>query len=165
MEKVLVSACLLGKKVRYDGKALSTSERILEQWVAAGKVISVCPEVDAGMTIPRSPAEILNGDGLDVWEGTARVIDINGLDESAYFKAGAHIALALCKKYQIRVAVLTENSPSCGSSAIYDGTFTNTKLDGTGVTVALLQKHGIEVFNQHDLDAANHALLRDRHYL
>ncbi|MDO7643377.1 MAG: DUF523 domain-containing protein [Reinekea forsetii] len=160
MEKVLISACLLGKKVRYDGKAFPIADQILAQWIAAGRVISVCPEVDAGMSIPRAPAEITAGDGFDVWAGSAFVIEDVGLDVTAHFKKGAEMALVLCKKYNIRVAVLTEHSPSCGSTAIYDGHFTSTKINGVGVTAALLKQNDIEVFSQHDIADANAALLR-----
>lgn len=160
MEKVLVSACLLGKRVRYDGKVLPASGSILEQWIATGRVISVCPEVDAGMSIPRASAEILKGDGYGVWTGTALVVEGTGVDVTAYFKKGAQIALKLCKQHNIKVAVLTEKSPSCGGSAIYDGSFTNKNIDGIGVTAALLRMNGIEIFSQHELDCANKALHR-----
>lgn len=155
MEKVLISACLLGKRVRYDGNALSISEEIIDQWMASGRVISICPEVDAGMSIPRAPAEILEGDGYGVWMGTALVVEDTSIDVTGFFKKGAQRALALCRKYDIKVAVLTENSPSCGSSSIYDGSFTSKKIDGVGVTAALLKKNGIEVFNQHNIESAN----------
>jgi uncharacterized protein YbbK (DUF523 family) len=160
MEKILISACLLGKRVRYDGNALSVSENILEQWISEGRVVSICPEVDAGMNIPRSPAEIFEGDGYSVLAGTASVVDDIGIDVTDFFKKGAQLALELCKKHNVKVAILTENSPSCGSSAIYDGSFTSKKVEGIGVTAALLKKNGIEVFSQHDISRANHALQR-----
>ncbi|WP_018915912.1 DUF523 domain-containing protein [Vreelandella zhanjiangensis] len=158
MEKVLVSACLLGRKVRYDGHAVSVSESILDQWRAEGRVISVCPEVDAGMSIPRAPAEIFAGDGYGVWAEAAAVVEASGSDVTDYFKKGAQLALALCQKHNIRVAVLTENSPSCGSSAIYDGSFTGRKIAGAGVTAALLRDNGIEVFSQYTIESANNVL-------
>jgi uncharacterized protein YbbK (DUF523 family) len=158
IEKVLISACLLGKKVRYGGNGMSVSERILEQWLTDGRVVSICPEVDAGMSIPRAPAEIFNGGGQRVLAGAASVIDNTGMDVSAYFIKGANMALSLCKKHNIKVTILTENSPSCGSSMIYDGSFNNNKIEGAGVTAALLASNGIKVFNQHDLKKANTAL-------
>lgn len=161
MKKVLISACLLGKRVRYDGNALSISAKILDQWIAAGRVISVCPEVDAGMSIPRAPAEIFEGGGYDVWADTAVVVEDTGMDVTAHFKNGAQIALELCIKHSIKVAVLTENSPSCGSSAIYDGSFTGKKIDGIGVTTALLKENGIEVFSQHNIESANKVLQQE----
>jgi uncharacterized protein YbbK (DUF523 family) len=151
VDKILISACLLGRKVRYDGNALPVPVDIPEQWTAQGRVISVCPEFDAGMGIPRTPAEICGGDGYDVWAGTASVFCNNGSDVTAFFKKGAEIALKLCRKYNITIAVLAENSPSCGSSTIYDGSFTGRKIPGTGVTAALLEKNGVKVFNQQAL--------------
>ncbi|RLA38232.1 MAG: DUF523 domain-containing protein [Gammaproteobacteria bacterium] len=158
MEKILISACLLGKKVRYDGKILPVSDNLLERWMAEGRVIAVCPEVDAGMSIPRAPAEITDGTGYDVLAGTAEVLIENGDEVSAIFKKGAQLALALCQQHNIKVAVLTEGSPSCGSSSIYDGSFTRQKITGVGVTVALLKQHGIDVFSQHQLPEADRAL-------
>lgn len=164
MEKILISACLLGNKVRYDGNAMSLSAKILDEWVSSGRVISVCPEVDAGMSVPRAPAEILGGDGHDVLSGVGVVVDNTGMDVTAYFSKGARAALALCDKHNISVAVLTENSPSCGSSAIYDGRFSNQKINGVGVTTALLRSNGIDVFSQHNIENANKALLRKAFY-
>ena len=158
MEKILISACLLGKTVRYDGKTLAVTDKRLERWIAEGRVISICPEVDAGMSIPRAPAEISAGTGYEVLAGTAKVLIENGDEVSAYFEKGAQLALALCQQHNIKVAVLTEGSPSCGSSSIYDGSFTRQKMAGVGVTVALLKQHGIAVFSQHQLPEADRAL-------
>jgi len=162
MEKILVSACLLGRPVRYDGRHLAVKasllDRALTQWQEEGRVVSVCPEVDAGMSIPRAPAEISGGNALGVIAGSAKVVDNEGDDLSAYFIEGASIALALCQKYNVKIAMLTEFSPSCGSSAIYDGRFTDHKIPGAGVTATLLQQHGIKVFSQHELVEASRAL-------
>ena len=75
MKKVLISACLLGNKVRYDGQSLFTASSVLKQWIEEGRVISICPEVSSGMTIPRAPAEIDGGDGYDVLSGKISVIE------------------------------------------------------------------------------------------
>lgn len=158
MDKVLISACLLGKKVRYDGGSLLSESSVFKQWLVEGRIISVCPEFDGGMTIPRAPAEILNGDGFGVWKSTSQVIDVTGKAVTSEFIRGAQIALELCKKHNIKVAVLAEDSPSCGSSTIYDGHFTGNLLDGVGVTTALLKSNGIKVFNQYEFERANQSL-------
>jgi len=162
MEKILVSACLLGKPVRYDGRHLAVKTSLLDQtliqWQQEGRVISVCPEVDAGMSIPRAPAEIFGGNGLEVIAGSAKVVSDEEVDVSAYFVEGASIALALCQKHNVKIAMLTEFSPSCGSSSIYDGQFAGQKIPGAGVTTALLQQHGIKVFSQYELAEASRAL-------
>lgn len=160
MRKVLISACLAGERVRYDGKTLAVSADIMSRWFSQGRVISVCPEVGGGMSVPRAPAEILNGDGQDVQAGKAIVIDSSGIEVTGYFTRGAQLALSLCQKHRIQVAVLAEASPSCGSSVIHDGSFTDKKIAGVGVTTALLRANGIEVYSQHEVAAADRALQR-----
>lgn len=154
-----MSACLLGKKVRYDGGALTVDDQIVERWRSEGRIVSVCPEVEAGMSIPRPPAEILKGSGKGVLNGEVDVIEKDGAKVTNDFLAGASIALNLCHKFNIDVAVLAEFSPSCGSSAIYDGSFSGKKVPGIGVTAALLRENGIHVFSQYEIAEANIALL------
>lgn len=157
-KKLLISACLLGKRVRYDGKTLTVTDQKLQDWFNRGWLASVCPEVDAGMSIPRVPAEISKGDGFAVLLGNADVISKVGDDVTGLFIKGACIALDLCRKHNISVAVLSESSPSCGSTKIYDGQFSATKISGVGVTTALLKKNGIQVFNQFELAQAFEAV-------
>ncbi|SBR50631.1 Uncharacterized conserved protein YbbK, DUF523 family [Halomonas sp. HL-93] len=159
MRKVLISACLLGKKVRYDGGALTVVDQIVERWRSEGRIVSVCPEVEAGMSIPRLPAEIFNGSGESVLNGEVDVIEKGGAKVTNDFLAGASIALDLCHKFDINIAVLAEFSPSCGSSTIYDGSFSGEKVPGMGVTAALLREHGVQVFNQYEIARANNVLL------
>ncbi len=160
MQKVFVSACLLGDKVRYDGRSVLSGNALLQQWVDAGRVVSLCPEVSAGMSTPRSPAEISAGTGVNVLSGDVFVTDNTGQDVTDDFLVGANNALSVCKKEGITIAVLTENSPSCGSSFIYSGDFSGQKIAGAGVTAALLLANGIQVFNQYQLDEVNHCLLQ-----
>ena len=161
MKKVLISACLLGEKVRYDGQSLLTYSGILQEWIDEGRVISICPEVSSGMSIPRAPAEINGGDGYDVLSGKISVIENNGNIVTENFLRGANNALALCKANDIDVAVLAEFSPSCGSSSVYSGDFSGKKVNGAGVTAALLTSNGIKVFSQHQLNAADKAIKQD----
>lgn len=153
-----MSACLLGRKVRYDGGSLSVHDQLIEQWVSEGRVVSVCPEVEAGMSIPRKPAEIFQGNGNMVLDGETDVVEKGGNVVTDDFIAGASIALELCKKFDIEIAVLAESSPSCGSSFIYDGSFSGNRISGIGVTVALLRRHGVQVFSQHEITNANKAI-------
>lgn len=148
MAKILVSACLLGRKVRYNGKDLAVADVRFRQLDEDHEVVPFCPEVSGGLTTPRAPAEIRGGDGRAVLSGTARVICRDGRDVTDAFRRGARTALASCSSEHIRYAVLTESSPSCGSNTIYDGTFSNIKQPGRGVTTALLEQNGIRVFSQ-----------------
>lgn len=148
----------MGQEVRYNGSSLALNSQILDRWLSEDRVISSCPEMDGGMDTPRAPAEINEGEGSDVLEGYSRVKDINGGDFTDYFIRGAEHALALCRTYNIKVAVLAEGSPSCGSSLIYNGRFEGIKKAGAGVTAALLRHQGILVFSQHTIEEADEAL-------
>ena len=148
MQKILVSSCLLGDPVGYDGNDLQVENEILRRWKEQGRIIYICPEVAAGLPVPRPPAEIVRGDGAMVLLGTASVIENTGEDVTDLFISGANRALSLCKKFSIKIAILSKLSPSCGDNTIYNGDFSGTTITGAGVTAALLQKHGISVFNQ-----------------
>ena len=157
MEKILVSRCLLGHRVRYDGGASGPFD-LLEQWIAEGRVVPLCPEVAGGLPTPRAAAEIPGGQGAEVLDGTAAVITTEGEDVSAQFLDGARQALALVQKHGIRVAVLKANSPSCGNLLTYDGTFSGVKVTGEGVTAALLKRHGVQIFSELELPQAAESL-------
>lgn len=150
MVKILVSACLLGCKVRYNASSVDVENDRFEQLLAQYEIIPFCPEVSAGLPIPRSPAEIRSGEGIDVLEGSAKVVGIDGVDVTDYFLHGAQLALQQCITDKISIAILTEASPSCGSGWIYDGNHNGNKITGAGVTTTLLRQNGIKVYNQHD---------------
>jgi uncharacterized protein YbbK (DUF523 family) len=161
MQLILVSACLLGETVRYDGGDRRCAHAVLLRWRREGRVVAVCPEVAGGLPVPRPPAEIAGAaGGLQVLAGAARVVDANGLDYSLQFVSGARQALALAQTKNIRIAVLKEGSPSCGSGFGYDGTFTATRVASAGVTAVLLQRAGIHVFSEERLAEADSLLRR-----
>lgn len=143
MPRKIVSACLAGIQCRYDQKH-QKEDRILEL-VRNGKAIPVCPEQIGGLSTPRPPAEIEGGDGEDVLDGKAKVIDIHGNDVTEAFIQGAYETLKIAKEIGATEAILKERSPSCGSCMIYNGEFTGNKKPGSGVTAALLRRHQIQV--------------------
>ncbi|WP_072349227.1 MULTISPECIES: DUF523 domain-containing protein [unclassified Pseudomonas] len=157
MEKILVSRCLLGHRVRYDGGASGPFDQ-LQQWLDEGRIVALCPEVAGGLPTPRAAAEIPGGQGGQVLDGQALVITTDGENVSAQFLSGAHQALALVREHGIRIAVLKANSPSCGNLLTYDGTFSGVKVSGEGVTAALLKRHGVQVFSELELVEAALAL-------
>ncbi|MBB4936369.1 uncharacterized protein YbbK (DUF523 family) [Streptosporangium album] len=149
MEKVMVSACMMGRKVRYDGAAKTSGDALLATWRQEGRLVPFCPEVEGGLPVPRPAAEIEGGaGGTAVLAGTARVLATDGTDVTQAFLAGARAALAAAQALGVRVAILKEGSPSCGSLTIYDGSFAGRRLPGSGVTTALLEQHGIAVFGE-----------------
>ena len=139
--KILVSACLLGMPVRYDGRSKGLVSDWLSRLGAEGVLLPFCPEVAGGLPTPRPPAE----------RRGERVVTEAGLDVTAEFDRGAELALALCQREGIRVALLKEGSPSCGSGRIYSGRFDGLSLPGEGKTASLLRRHGIAVFSEDQL--------------
>ena len=141
MHKILVSSCLLGEKVRYDGGDSNQNNLLLRKWQEEGRVMTICPEVASGLSVPRLPAEILN----------SKVINSAGIDVTLEFHNGAHLALELCKKHKIKFALLKSKSPSCGNRQIYDGSFSRNLIEGQGITAALLNANNIQVFNETEI--------------
>jgi uncharacterized protein YbbK (DUF523 family) len=155
VERILVSACLMGREVRYDGRAKSSDHALLAAWRAEGRLVPFCPEVEGGLPVPRPPAEIEGGaGGAAVLTGAARVLTPDGTDVTGAFLAGAQAALAVAGSFAAKIAILKEGSPSCGALRVYDGTFSGRTLPGQGVTTALLESHGIRVFTEDHLEEA-----------
>jgi len=148
-EKILVSACLMGEKCRYDGNDCLTPEIVKN----IDNSVLCCPEVMGGLPTPRVPAEIIGGNADDVLDGQAQVITKTGKDVTAEFIAGAYQTLELAKENQVSIAILKEESPSCGSCLIYDGNFTGNKIAGAGITTALLRRHGIRVYSEENFES------------
>ena len=135
---ILISACLLGLKCRYDGHSAPAPavEELLRR--PGLHFVPVCPEQLGGLPTPRPPAE-RRGD---------RVMTRDGGDVTAQYRRGAEEALRLCRLLGCEAALLKERSPSCGSGMVYDGTFTGTLTAGDGVTAELLRAQGIPVYGE-----------------
>ena len=140
---IMVSACLLGENCRYDGGSKPCKEVI--DLIKGCDYKPFCPECLGKMTIPRKPCEIVVGDGYDVLNGEARVLNSENEDMTDFYIAGANAALKMAQELSPKRIILKANSPSCGCGAIYDGTFCDKKIEGDGVTAALLKKNGFQV--------------------
>ena len=138
MEKLLISACLLGENCRYDGGSNALPEAVLAALRERYDLLPVCPERDGGMSTPRVPSE-RRGDA---------VVNRAGEDVTAFFVRGAETALRTAKAAGCVCALLKENSPSCGSGRIYDGSFTGTLVPGDGVTAGMLRAAGLAVYGE-----------------
>ena len=147
---ILISACLAGENVKYSGG--NNAVPLLCQWIEKHRdnVLLVCPEVMGGLPVPRLPAEIQR-------HGTnpehCCVVNKVGEDVTAQFRLGAEKVLALVKAHHITAAVLKESSPSCGSSTVYNGTFSGIKIPGSGVTASLLMENGVKVISEKDVSS------------
>lgn len=137
---IIVSACLAGIYCRYNGETVS--HPAILRLISEGDAIPFCPEAFGGLPTPRSPCEI-RGD---------RVMDSDGVDRTAEFRRGAEEGLRLARLAGCTEAILKAYSPSCGFGVVYDGTFTSTRVPGNGLLADLLQKNGIAVRTEEDLD-------------
>lgn len=134
----LISSCLVGINCRYNGS--SSLDLELKKMIEEEKAIAVCPELLAGMPIPREQCEIQNkNDKIEV-------ISKSGVDYTDLFREAANKTLTICKAQNIKKAILQSRSPSCGFKKIYDGTFSGKFTEGNGITAELLHKNNIEIY-------------------
>lgn len=148
---ILVSACLLGENVKYNGgNNLCT---LLANHPARGKMIPVCPEMLGGLGVPREPAEI-QGYYLDLYNKQASIQTKSGRDVTKNFTDGAAKAMMKALQHRVKAAILKDGSPSCGVDQIYDGTFSGRKIEGQGAFASLLDEHGIPVYTEKDVTPA-----------
>lgn len=143
MRKILISACLIGENVKYDGGNNALHVKILEQWKEEGLLVPLCPEVLGGLSVPRPACEVI--------EGTNSVVCKSGEDVSVAFAKGAKESLRIAQEEGVCMAILKARSPSCGKDIIYDGTFTSKRVNDSGITCKLLQESGIPVFSEEEL--------------
>ena len=159
MQRILISACLVGRPVRWNGKPKTLSSDWIARWQAEGRLVPACPELLGGLPVPREPAEIEPGGDADaVWRGKARILEKSGRDVTAEFLAGAQATLKLAEAGGCRFALLTQGSPSCGAGLVHDGRFAGTRIAGVGVAAALLKARGLLVFPEEQVEELAKAL-------
>ena len=139
MKTILVSRCLFGVPCRYDGASCPYPG--IDALSKRFTVVTVCPECDGGLPVPR-PAGERRGD---------RVVTKDGADLTAYYVRGAEATLKVAQASGATIALLKSRSPSCGVGRIHDGTFSGGMTDGDGVTAQLLKENGIKVYTENDL--------------
>ena len=142
MEKLLISACLAGENCKYSGGNNFIGETALASLGEKYELVSACPEVMGGLSVPRCPCERIG----------ARVMNERGEDVTAQFKAGAELTANICERQGIKKALLKEKSPSCGSGRIYDGTFSHTVIAGDGVTAERLRALDIVLYGESEIE-------------
>ncbi|MGV8059324.1 MAG: DUF523 domain-containing protein [Smithellaceae bacterium] len=142
---IVVSACLLGRKCRWDGQSNPQENQLMN----LPDLIPVCPEQLGGLSTPREPSQIIGGNGFDVLNDRAKVINASGIDVTCEFIHGARAVLKIARLYKIERAILKERSPSCGVHHLYQG---KTLIAGVGVTCALLSREGFAVLSSEKID-------------
>lgn len=145
MKKVLISSCLLGENVRYDGdNNLISQNKFIQKLQKLNLIVPICPEVEGGLPTPRVPVEIQN----------KRAINKEGEDKTDEFNQGANKALEIALQNGIEMAIMKSKSPSCGVGQIYDGTFSKKLINGDGISVVLLKESGIKIFTEEEIGEA-----------
>ena len=138
--KIMVSACLLGQRCKYNGG--DNYSQAVAAFTKGHDVIAVCPELAGGLSVPRAPCEIVGG----------VVMNARGENVDEAFRTGAALCLQTAVEELIDLAILQPRSPSCGVHQIYDGTFSGKRIDGSGVFAALLRAHGFRVVDSEDIE-------------
>lgn len=138
---IIVSACLIGLRCRYDGSSCSFNGAI--DLMRRGLAIPVCPEQLGGLSTPRFPCEIVDG----------RVLTESGVDMTGFFLRGVEEALSIVDMLPVKMALLKEKSPSCGVSSVYDGSFSGFLRGGQGLFASALSRRGIAIFSENDFVA------------
>ena len=143
---IIVSACLLGIRCRYDGES-RPDERLMA--MAPNTIfIPLCPEQLGGLSTPRVPAQIVSGTGGDVLDNLARVIDSMGRDVTEQFLKGAAETIKIAKLMGAGAAIMKDMSPSCGVSFIRKD---DAAIEGMGVTSALLMREGVHIISSDEI--------------
>lgn len=151
--KILISACLLGSKVRYDAKDNLIDSTLIRRLQNENRLVAVCPEVEGGLPTPRPPAEIQDKFPL-------RITNIDAEDVTPQFLSGAERALEIAQRENCCCALMKSRSPSCGNHEVYDGQFNGTIIAGSGVTADELMRSGLPVFNERQLDQFSEFIAR-----
>lgn len=142
MENLLISACLLGNACKYSGGSNKLPDETIERLRSNYRLVPVCPELAGGLPVPRDPSERTG----------ERVVSRHGRDVTAEYEKGAETAVRLAEMFGCKTALLKENSPSCGSGTIYDGSFSGVLIPGDGVTAQKLKALGINVYGESSPD-------------
>ena len=137
--RILVSACLLGENCKYNGG--SNYNEAVAEYVKDKKVLSICPEMMAGMGCPRTPIEIVDG----------VLMDRNGYNVDLAMREAIEKAMKIIRKEGIQCAVLQSRSPTCGVNQIYDGSFSGKLIPGSGIFAWALREAGYQIIDAEDL--------------
>lgn len=137
--KILVSACLLGENCKYNGG--NNYSPAVAEFVKGKEVLTICPEMLAGMGCPRTPIEIVDG----------VLMDRNGRNVDAAMRGVVAEALKQISSEEIQCAVLQSRSPTCGVNQVYDGSFSGKLIPGAGIFAQALKDTGYRVIDAEDI--------------
>lgn len=137
--KVLVSSCIIGCNCKYNG-GNNLNPRVVE-FLQDKEIIEICPEMMAGMNIPRESAEIVDG----------YITEYGGKNVHMEYEKGVRLALEKIKDEDINLVILQSRSPTCGVNQIYDGNFSGKLIEGRGIFAKALIDSGYNVVDSEDI--------------
>ena len=106
--KLGISACLLGKKVRYDGRDAYDSY-LIDLFSPYFQLVPICPETEAGLGIPREPMMLVDN------KNSPRLVVIKtGNDVTKKIIAWTQRKLKEKEMEHLGGLILKSKSPSCG---------------------------------------------------
>ena len=150
-QKIIISACLLGDDVKYDGTNNSIlNDPLIQKLIELDMLIKICPEVEGGLPIPRPKSEIIGN----------KVQNIQKIDVTQQFLLGAQKICEIAQKNSVKIAILKSKSPSCGKDFVYDGSFSKVLINGDGLSVRALKKMGVKVFSENELKKVEKILFK-----
>lgn len=138
--KILVSSCIIGKNCKYNG-GNSLNPAVLD-FLKDKEMIEICPEVLAGLPIPRPSVELVNGVAMEK----------NGQCVHDEYQKGVQLAMKKVEAMDIDLVILQSRSPTCGVNEIYDGTFTGNLVEGQGLFAKALIEKGYKVKDVKDFN-------------
>lgn len=141
-EKLLISACLLGKNCKYSGGNNGLSGEVISRLREKYSLVAVCPETAGGLPIPREPSERVG----------ERVLSRSGRDVTLEYRKGAEVTAELAVRFGCKTALMKAKSPSCGSGEIYDGTFSGVLIPGDGTATERLRALGVKVYSEKEIE-------------
>ena len=142
-----ISACMYGSKVWHNREGWD----LLEKMGCEADRIDwhpICPEIEAGLGAPRIPVQVMEGNGIDVWDDRATVMQ-GDRDITDQLKAACLQGLKRLQIADVHTYVFKETSPSCG---VYQGSETSGQSNRPpGVFGALLYREGFFLIPAEDL--------------
>lgn len=138
--KVVVSACLLGRKCKYNGG--DNGNEAVKDFVKGKEILTLCPEMAAGLGAPRAPVEIKEG----------RIVTKEGEDKTALYQNGVDHSMEKVMAFDPDLCILKSKSPTCGIHCIYDGSFSGKLMPGSGLWAKALKDAGYALKDEKEME-------------
>lgn len=147
---IAISSCLLGHKVRYDGQ-LRPNDYIQKELSEYFSFQVICPEVEIGLSVPRTPIKLTRVDGQ------IQAVSVDGAKNNYTQQLKNHAWLTIPSLTEINAYIFKARSPSCGvgTSPLDDG----EKVNGIFAQEILKIFPDLPVIDESYLETADNRLL------